>query len=102
MRSLHRIFLILAVLTLHCTNALSHDDLPAREEEFRHGYQVGFITAIRDAYEGTSMCTKDIPLLEVIQTVGAHSKAKGIPSDQALSAKHITEALSTKYKCKVK
>lgn len=48
------------------------------------------------------MCTKDIPLLEVIQTIGACNKARGIPYDLALSTKNVTEALSAKYKCKAR
>jgi len=45
------------------------------------------------------MCTKDVPLLEVIQTIGTYNKAKGIAPEAALSVKNITDALSAKYKC---
>ena len=102
MRPLLRISLVSTALALYCTSVFSHDDLAAREKEFRHGYQVGYITAVRDFHEGSLMCTKDIPLLEVIQTIGAYNKAKGIPFDLALSTKNIAEALSAKYKCKAK
>lgn len=103
MRRLHYVFLVqITVLLLYSTNAFSHDDLAAREKEFRYGYQVGYIAAIRESLEGTLMCTKDIPLLEVIQTLGAYNKIKGISLDQTLSAKNITEALSNKYKCRGK
>lgn len=103
MRRLHYVFLVqITVLVLYSTNALSHDDLAAREKEFRYGYQVGYITAIRESLEGALMCTKDIPLLEVIQILGAYNKIKGIPLDQTLSVKNITEALSNKYKCRAK
>lgn len=82
-----------------CSSSFAHDDLTGREKEFRYGYQVGYLTAVREAAEGTTMCTKDVPQLEVIQTLGAHNKANGIAPEASLSVKHITEALSAKYKC---
>lgn len=102
MRSRFQIISGSLTLTLCCANALAHDDMVAREKEFRYGYQVGYITAIRDAHEGSLMCTKDVSLLEAIQTIGAYGKAKGVTSDKVFSAKNITEALSAKYKCSAK
>jgi hypothetical protein len=81
------------------TSALAHDDLRAREKEFRYGYQVGYITAVRESNEGSVMCTKDVALLEVIQTLGAYNKSKGLTGEAALTATNVTEALSVKYKC---
>lgn len=48
------------------------------------------------------MCTKNIPLIEIIQVIGAYNKTKGISSEAALSVKNITEALSAKYRCQKK
>jgi len=48
------------------------------------------------------MCTKDVSLLEVIQTISAYGKAKGVTSDKVFSTKNITGALSAKYKCSAK
>ena len=97
-----RLLLAPVVLSLFSAGALSHDDIAAREKEFHYGYQVGYITAIRDAHEGLLMCTKDIPLLELIQSIRAYKVANTIPTDQPPSAKVIIDALSTKYKCKRK
>lgn len=85
-----------------CSSSFAHDDLADREKEFRYGYQVGYISAIREASEGSVMCTKDVPLLEVIQVIGAYNKANGIAPEAALSGKNITGALSAKYKCQRK
>lgn len=85
-----------------CTSVLAHDDLAGRQKEFRYGYQVGYITAVRESAEGTAMCTKNIPLIEIIQVIGAYNKTKGISSEAALSVKNITEALSAKYRCQKK
>ena len=45
------------------------------------------------------MCTKDIPLLEIIQVLGAYNKVRGINPEAALSVKKVTEALAAKYRC---
>ena len=82
-----------------CASSYAHDDLAGREKEFGYGYRVGFISAVRESSEGISMCTKDVPLLEVIQTLGNHNKVKGIAPEAALTVKNITDALSTQYKC---
>lgn len=95
--ALHALILLAA-----CSNSFAHDDLTGREKEFRYGYQVGFITAVRESAEGKSMCTKDVPLLEIIQAIGAFNKERGIAPEAALSVKNITEALSAKYSCKKK
>ena len=87
------------MLAVACSNSFAHDDLVGREKEFRYGYQVGYITAVREDAEGATMCTKEVPLIEVIQTIGAYNKAKGIAPEAALSVKNITDALSAKYKC---
>jgi len=87
------------MLSVACSNSFAHDDSAGREKEFRYGYQVGYITAVREGAEGATMCTKDVPLLEIIQTLGAYNKAKGIAPEAALSVKSITDALSTKYRC---
>jgi hypothetical protein len=60
MRRLHCVSLVPTVLALCSASALSHDDLAAREKEFRYGYQVGYITAIRDSYEGGLMCSGQV------------------------------------------
>ena len=90
------------ILLATCSSSFAHDDLTGRENEFRYGYQVGYITAVRESAEGVSMCTKDVPLLEVIQVVGAFNKARGIAPEAALSVKNITEALSARYRCQKK
>lgn len=82
-----------------CGSAFAHDDLAGREKEFRYGYRVGYITAVRESGEGTVMCTKDIPLLEIIQVLGAYNKVRGINPEAALSVKKVTEALAAKYRC---
>lgn len=82
-----------------CSNALAHDDFAGREKEFYYGYRVGYITAVRDSNEGSLMCTKNVPLLEIIQTIGAYNKTKGIATEASLSVRNITGALSAKYKC---
>ena len=46
------------------------------------------------------MCTKSVPLLEIVQTISAYTQAKSVTSEEAFSAKNITAALSAKYKCK--
>jgi hypothetical protein len=79
--------------------ALAHDDIAGRESEFRHGYQIGYITAIRDANEGIAMCTKDVPLLEIIKAISTYNKALGTAPELALSAKNISSALTAQYKC---
>ncbi len=90
------------MLLVVCTSSFAHDDLAGREKEFRYGYQVGYITAVRESTEGTAMCTKDVPLLEVIQAIGAYNKARGTAPEAALSVKNVTEALSAKYRCQKK
>ena len=89
-------------LLVACTSSFAHDDIEGREKEFRYGYQVGYITAIRESAEGKLMCTKDTPLLEIIQVIGAFNAAKGLSPETALSVKNITEALSAKYRCQKK
>ena len=98
----HLRLLFPVLLAIYVGGATAHDDVVGREKEFWYGYRVGYITAIRDAYEGTLMCTKDVPLLEVIQVIGAHNKANNISADTAISVKSVTEALSAKYACKRK
>jgi hypothetical protein len=44
------------------------------------------------------MCTKDVPLAEVIQAIDDYNKAKGLPPG-SLSAKDMIEVLSEKYPC---
>jgi hypothetical protein len=90
------------VLLVVCSTSFAHDDLTGREKEFRYGYQVGFITAVRESAEGVTMCTKDVPLLEVIQVIGAFNKARGIAPEATLSVKNITEALFARYGCQKK
>ena len=87
------------MLLLASTRSYAHDDSAGREKEFWYGYRVGFITAVREAAEGASMCTKNVPLLEVIQTLGTYNKAKGIAPETALTVKNVTDALSAKYVC---
>lgn len=79
--------------------SFAHDDLAGREKEFYNGYRVGYITAVREAAEGQSMCTKEVPLLEVIHVIGAYIKTKGITPNAAFSVKNITDALAAKYRC---
>lgn len=87
------------ILSFACTSSFAHDDLAGREKEFWYGYRAGFITAVRESGEGKSMCTKDVPLLEVVQALGAYNKAKGIRPELALTVKNVTDALSARYKC---
>lgn len=87
------------MLSVASSSLFAHDDFAGREKEFGYGYQVGYITAVRDMAEGASMCKKDVPLLEIIQVIGAYNKAKGIAPETRLSVKNITEALSARYRC---
>lgn len=87
------------MLLLVGASSYAHDDSAGREKEYWYGYRVGFITAVRESAEGASMCTKNVPLLEVIQTIGTYNKTKGIAPEAALTVKNITDALSAKYVC---
>jgi hypothetical protein len=91
-------FLIPLVLAFHGADALSGEKQAARSAGYRHGYHMGYIAAVRDSFEGASMCTKDVPLAEVIQAIDDYNKTKGLPPG-SLSAKDAIEVLSEKYPC---
>ena len=89
-------------LTVACDYSLAHDDASTKEKEFTYAYQLGYLTAVRDAGEGTSMCTRNVKLLELIKAIGDYNKSKGIAPEDARTFERITSALSQKFPCRGK
>ncbi len=80
--------------------SLAHDDATVREKEYNYAYQIGYLTAVRDAGEGSSMCTRNVGTLDLIKAIGEYNKSKGIRPEEARTFKNITNALTEKFPCR--
>jgi hypothetical protein len=64
------------------------------------GYPLGYIQAVRDLYEGSAFCTKSVPDIELVQSIGQYNQKNNIPKGMsALTIANIKAALRENYPC---
>jgi hypothetical protein len=64
------------------------------------GYPLVYIQAVRDLYEGSAFCTKSVPDIEIVQSIGQYNQKNDIPKGMsALTIANIKAALRENYPC---